>query len=450
MNFLSNFKGIGRVFAFTTRMTTSAKGWRAMTITLALLLFIAPVGIMAAIEFFGDDADIPYSGTIEKVYLVDETEGSWDSGQLGMYDSRFADIEYEQCEDYENAIKIASAQMHALVLRITLSEEEYYADVIVPTGSEITEEDAEHYSSFFDMYFMTVLAQKSNVDMTSLMYSTMPISINILNAEEHTDGEPDEESRGAAYEILRYALPYVTVMFMYFFVLFYGQSCAQLVVMEKTSKLMDTILVTVKPSALIFGKIFSGVLCAVFQLAIWVLSLILGLAAGGYAAQAINPNSTLNIFAMIRDSGILDGMFTPSGIILSLLIVVSGCLLYCSLASIGGALAGKQEDLQSTNILFTMALVISFMVVIFGGNLMTTGEMATSGWMNFIPFTSVLITPSRVLLGDVSILVGIASLAITLVFCALIMLFAGKLYSMMSFYKGNPPKIMQIFSKIVR
>lgn len=451
MNFLSNFTGIGKVFAFTTRMTTSAKGWRAVTITLALLLFLAPLGIMAGIEFFSDE-EIPYSGSIETVYLVDETEGEWDTAQLGMYDSRFADVKYEPWETYDSAVTAASASTHTLVLRITLDEGEYNSDVIIPTGSDITEEDASHYAEFFDTYFTTVLAQKNGVDMAELLYSTLPISINILNDDELAEDGIGEEadSRGTAYEVLKFVLPYVTVMFMYFFVLFYGQSCAQLVVMEKTSKLMDTILVTVKPAALIFGKIFSGVLCAMFQLALWIISLILGLAAGGYAAQAINPNSTLNIFALIRDSGILDGMFTPAGVILSLLIIISGCLLYCSLASIGGALAGKQEDLQSTNILFTMVLVISFMVVLFGGNLMTTGEMASAGWMNFIPFTSVLITPSRVLLGDVSLLVGAGSFIITILFCVIIMLFAGKVYTMMSFYKGNPPKLMQIFGKMTK
>lgn len=444
MNFLNNFTGIGKVFAFTAGMTTGAKGWRAITITLALILFLAPLGIMAGIEFFADE-EIPYSGSIDTIYIVDETEGEWDPAQLGLFDSRFSEIKYQSWESYENALTAAS--LNTLVLRITLEEGEYISDIITPIATDITEEDAEHYAVFFDTYFTTVLAQKNNADMTSLMYASMPININILGDETADDVPDDTDSNGIAHEILRYALPFVTVMFMYFFVLFYGQSCAQLVVMEKTSKLMDTILVTVKPSALIFGKIFAGVLCAVFQLAVWVLSLILGLAAGGYAAKEINPDSTLDVFAMIRDSGLLDGMFTPSGVVLSLLIIVSGCLLYCSLASIGGAFAGKQEDLQSTNILFTMVLVVSFMVVMFGGNLMTTGEIATAGWMDFIPFTAVLITPSRVLLGDASALVGICSLVITLVFCGLIMLAAGRIYKMMSFYKGNPPKILSFLGK---
>lgn len=444
------FKGIGKVFYFTMRMTTMSKGWRAVTIVLALILFLVPLTILAGIEFFADE-EVPYSGSIGTVYVVDQTDGDWMPEQLSLYDERFADIIYISCGTYEEAAEKVHTDSQGVVLCITAMEDEYSVDMITPDDSAVTEPDADHYLTFIDTIFPNILAQKSGVDMTSLAYSMMPVTVHILNEQPSADdAEETEEDRGPVYEILSIALPYVTVMFMYFFVLFYGQSCAQLVVMEKTSKLMDTILVTVKPAAMIFGKIFAGILCAVAQLSLWIIALLLGLSAGGYAAQAINPQSTLNIFKLIRESGIFEGMFTPAGIILSLLIIVSGCLLYCSLASIGGALAGKQEDLQSTNILFTMALVISFMVVIFGGNVMTTGEMASAGWMHFVPFTSVLITPSRVLIGDVSLLTGTASLLITILFCALIMLFAGRLYTMMSFYKGNPPKLMQIFGKMVK
>ena len=55
-------------------------------------------------------------------------------------------------------------------------------------------------------------------------------------------------------EILAYLLPVVNIMVLYFLILLYGQSVAGNVIMEKTSKLMDTFLVAVKPTAMVFGR----------------------------------------------------------------------------------------------------------------------------------------------------------------------------------------------------
>ena len=157
----------------------------------------------------------------------------------------------------------------------------------------------------------------------------------------------------------------------------------------------------------------------------------------------------VHIIRDIIESGLLDGMFSPFGIVISLLIVVAGCVLYCSLASVGGALAGKQEDLQSTNILFTMAIVISFLVVIFGGGSFSdSGMISDAPWLNWVPFTAVLVTPSRVLLGDIGIAQGIGSLAVIILTAAVIMYLAGRIYKMMSFYKGSAPKITQVFGML--
>ena len=76
--------------------------------------------------------------------------------------------------------------------------------------------------------------------------------------------------------------------------------------------------------------------------------------------------------------------------ILSVLLLLSGFLLYCAIASIGGSAAGKQEDLSSTNVLFTMILVVSFLVSLAVGGVGIGSSGAASAWVYWVPFTSVL------------------------------------------------------------
>ena len=61
-----------------------------------------------------------------------------------------------------------------------------------------------------------------------------------------------------ARAIIAYVLPFVNIMLLYFLILFYGQSTANSVLMEKTSRLMDTLLLSVRPEAMVTGKVLAG------------------------------------------------------------------------------------------------------------------------------------------------------------------------------------------------
>ena len=122
-------------------------------------------------------------------------------------------------------------------------------------------------------------------------------------------------------------------------------------------------------------------------------------------------------------------------------IVLAGFLMYCGIASIGGALASKPEDLGTTHSIFTLLLLASFVLSRFGGGGGASMSFVSSApWMDYVPFTAVMCTPARALLGKVSPLTGIVSLALTLLLAFLAVLAGGRLYRLMIFHRGNPPK----------
>ena len=216
---------------------------------------------------------------------------------------------------------------------------------------------------------------------------------------------------------------------------------------EKTSKLMDTFLVSVSPKAMMLGKVLAISLAAVVQLGLWIAALLAGFAAGESILLYVNPDSTSGYLMFTELIHGMGGLFDPAGVVIGVAIMLSGFLLYCSLAAIGGALASKPEELSSTNLLFTMALVISFLACLMGGGMMS-GEGVTLTWADWVPFTAILATPSRLMLGQISPWVGLGSLAIVLVTAVLCCALAGKLYQMMSFYRGAPPKPKQLLDMI--
>ena len=126
--------------------------------------------------------------------------------------------------------------------------------------------------------------------------------------------------------------------------------------------------------------------------------------------------------------------------------LISGFLLYCALAAVGGAIASKPEDLSTTNILFTMALVISFLLALSGGALQ--GELASTSWMLYMPFTALLVAPGMALLGEISIVQCLISLAIILLSALIVIRAAGHIYKMLIFYKGDPLSVQKVLKML--
>ncbi len=449
---------IKKVFSFTTKTTTQSGGWKKTTVILAIILLLLPVIILSLTAVFDDGKaeNLVYSGGISTVYVFDSTPGECEYLVLTAGDEDFSSVTFEKCASLEEAITKTEENPGSITLNITLGNDSsnivqsgFRCTVITLDETQIPEDDVELLRSCIYNNFIQLTVQKSGLTAEELAVISTPVTTGELSDEELNipaesgESEFDDTDNSVAKEVIGMVMPYVIVMFMYFFVLFYGQSTARLVVMEKNSKLMDTVLVSMKPQSLIFGKTLSGVFCALIQLAVWIVSILAGVYLGGICAGAITGNDSFNVFKLISDSGFLDGMFTPGSVAVALLIVISGCVLYCSCASIGGALAGKLEDLQSTNVLFTMALVVSFLVTIFGGS-SGSGMISDSPVLNYIPFTSVLVSPARVLIGQLDLIGGVVSLLITLALSAVIMYVSGRLYKSMSFYRGNAPKPSQI------
>ena len=199
---------------------------------------------------------------------------------------------------------------------------------------------------------------------------------------------------------------------------------------------MDLFLVSIKPGAMMLGKVLAGAAAGLLQTILWIFSAVGGCALGVALVKSANPDTDMAMVALIDSLGGIGGMF-PAGILLtSALVIVSGFLVYCGLAGVGGALASKPEDLGSTNYLFTMALVISFFACLFTGE--SAGMISDAAWMGYVPFTSVLVMPGRLLTGAAGIAEGLAATAISAVFAVVVCMFAGKAYAMMAFYRGKP------------
>ncbi len=448
------FSGFGKIFSFTFLHHVKSKGYIASTLIVAMLCLLIPAGVLAGRELMGEGEAEPGQGmkqeseyeageeiNLEKefenlqfLYVVDRSQDGIDElAGFGDYLSKETGIDLQVIDfgnDMEKAAELSSGKRDVMVLTADQVGKDFELNLLVPEGG-ISETAAESLVPFLDQYMESV---KSRINGSSEEDGNV------------TDGIDDMK------KVVAMILTFLNIMVLYFFVLIYGQSVAGSVVMEKNSKLMEVFLTAVKPSAMIMGKLLAISLSGMLQLISWVLALLIGFGAGGGLAQLINPDAG-NPLAEILDlaAALTDGMFSAGRLIAALVMALLGVILYCSLAAIGGSLAGKQEDLSSTNVMFTLILIISFFAALYGGGI--EGFGADGGLLktllDWIPFTAVMVTPSKILLGLIPLGYGLGSIALTAAVTIVLVAAAGRLYKAMSLYKGQVPSPKDIL-KLIR
>ena len=438
---MKQLKGLGRVFSFTFRRQITTTGYRSLTAVVAALCLLVPalvLGIMAARagnepaipEYIpGDMWEIP-DCSARSILVQDETEDPiTDWSFLQALHPESWDVGYTHDEVFVDTI----------VMTLTKEDGLYKAELSLPEGSALTEEDLAAYELFLWENFPAILQVKSGLTPQQLAAITAPIEVGTIELT-------DDDGLDGVREVLGMLIPYLCVMVMYFLVLFYGQGVANSVILEKTSKLMDFFLVTVEPAAMVLGKVLAMAASGLMQLGIWLLSLAGGFAAGAWLCRTLAPEAQFAILTFFDSLSAMSGMFSLPAVALALGLLLGGFLLYCALAGVGGALAGKAEDLSNTNVLFSLVLVASFLICLLSGS--GDGIISEASWLNFVPFTAILVTPARLLLGQVSFAVGAASLLIVLITAAVLCLLAGKVYRMMSLYKGDPPTPQKLLAML--
>ena len=439
-------------------------------------------------------------------------EAAWLINSLG--NEEFSTLEYIPVENMETAKVFCAGQTDTVILYVTeAGNGALSAYVLLPDDTPIRMQTAWMYQDFLTTALSTIQGQKANLSMIQSlgvmkamvklvaesglaeqmgihldpgMFGGLTGNIPGLEAEttpsetedsssiegkagenipplegtlENAEGEEGDfswveemqEEDSIIKMLLSFVLPYITIMVLYFMILFYGQGIAQSLILEKTSKLVDQVLLTIHPTSMVLGKLLAICAAGLLQLVLWLVALVAGLGLGSFVAGRISPEMGEAISIIWKNVIRASGMFTPGGVILSLLILFAGFILYGSLAALGGAMASKPEDLNNTNIIFTMCLVVSMMACMFGGLLgsLDTG-FDSSMWQLYVPFTAAMMSPSAVLLGQMSIGQGLLSLAIIVAVVVLVCVIAGRIYRALLYYRGKPLSPIKVVQSVLK
>lgn len=435
--------GTGKVYRFTLKQMCAAKSWILSTVIVALLLVIGIPLLLWATTSSADEQPEEKDGKaqIRTVLVCDETEGTADYSQLKALG--YEKLSYQAVDSMDAAVARIRDADSTVILRVTKPDENYLLTAYLPDKTELSRSTARSFVSFVERNFKSLLMQKADLAADQIAALSVPVSASTeeLSADPDAEDDGSEDENGVLEMLVDFAVPFLMLMLLYMMVMLYGQAMSNTVMMEKNSKLIETVLTAVHPFALMFGKLLATATAAVIQLLVW-LGCLIGGAFGGvlFVKQVIsNPDSqaVATVDAIMENKS----LFSVSGIVLSLLFVALGFLLYLSLGAISGALASKSEDLSKTQIVFALVLVISFFLCLgtSGSEENAGGMFSQSPWLRYCPFTAVLIVPGKLLVGRMSGLETAVSFFCMIAGVVLLVALAAAIYKLLVLYRGTPP-----------
>jgi len=217
----------------------------------------------------------------------------------------------------------------------------------------------------------------------------------------------------------RKGVAFVASLLLYMQLIIFGLAVASGVVEEKSSRVIEVLMAAVPPRALLAGKIVGIGMAGLIQL---MLTAVVGLAVAS-ATGAIELRSA--------DAGIL------AVVVLWFLL---GYLFYAAIYAISGVIVSRQEDLQSSSTPVTMVLVAGYLVAF---PVLEDPSSSLAVISSYLPFTSPIVMPVRVAVGEASATQIAASLGFLALAIALLVPLAARIYEGSVLRMGKPMKVRE-------
>ena len=227
---------------------------------------------------------------------------------------------------------------------------------------------------------------------------------------------------------------YIMIFALYMVILLYGQMVATNVATEKSSRAMEVLITSAKPTSMMFGKVLASCLAGFIQL----------VAVFGSALIFYNLNKSY-----WGDNMIIDSIFNipPELLVYMLVFFILGFLIYAFMFGAVGSTASKLEDINTSVMPITMLFIVTFIVVMTSmssGNVDNTIMKVCS----YIPFTSPMSMFTRIAMSTVPWYEIAISIAILVGSTVGIGVLSAKIYRVGVLMYGTTPKISNIIKAV--
>jgi len=293
-----------------------------------------------------------------------------------------------------------------------------------------------------------VKLQLNGVDLEKIKSSKTNISISQESFTGETSSKIDN--------ILKLSFGGIAGYLLFMFIIIYGNMIMRSVIEEKTSRIIEIIISSVKPIQLMMGKIIGTSLAGITQFTIWVIlgglaTMILSSIFGVSFSELQSPQQEMMQQAMQDSSNfnemqlVINAFFNlpiANLIIAFMCFFIGGYLLYSSLYAAIGAAVDNETDTQQFIMPILMPLILAVYVGIF--TVIEDPHGSVSTIFSFIPFTSPVVMLMRIPFG-VPIWQQLLSLGLLVATFMFTVWFAAKIYRVGILMYGKKPSYKELY-----
>lgn len=409
-------KQFGKILKFEFKNYLANKVFVGVTIFLVVLISII-MFFPRIIEFVDNGENTIETEELPIMLVVSDKEEYSDtiyeafSASFKDYEVKITDIDLENLKE-----EITSGSAECAFVMSELTSYTYYVNNLsmYDTNTAIADEALQSIYRMSNMVNSGISAEEAQA-----ILSTQ------INHETQTLGKDQAKN---------YFYTYIMIFALYIVILLYGQMVATNVATEKSSRAMELLITSAKPTSMMFGKIIASCLAGFVQL----------VAIFGSAFVFFNLNKEYWDKNEIVSS-IFDIPFEL--LIYMLTFFVLGFCIYAFMFGAVGSTVSKLEDINTSVMPITMLFIIAFMVVMFSfaSNTVDTTLMIVC---SYIPFTSPMAMFTRIAMSTVpwyEIAISIVILAGSVIGIGII---SAKIYRVGVLLYGTTPKISSILKSI--
>ncbi len=185
---------------------------------------------------------------------------------------------------------------------------------------------------------------------------------------------------------------YVSGFLMYFILLLYGSQVMMGVTEEKTSRIAEVVVSSVKPFQLMLGKIIGIGMVALTQFLIWIVCIFIiyniGKTSGSSDTASSMVGQIQNVFTSVN---------VPLVVGCFIFYLLAGFFFYSSLyAAIGSAINEDMREAQSLSFPITMLIIFSIALMT---PAISNPSSSVAVWASIIPFSSPIVMMARIPFG---------------------------------------------------
>lgn len=425
MNLKAEMRGTGQVFRFTFLQLLKSKG-NIIGMVFTLILAMASMPLMAFLgggSFVSDE-----DSSLKALYVDNRTALSLSFSDLSsyLYESAafpgLALIEGSLPEEAPEAVgAVVSEDEDGIALTFTWNDSKGVQPYAVYQLSALLQPYIEKKS----LEALGLPERAVSLLSGSHVVQAMPLAGYDAEgtAEESEDNSFDEDGYTTQ---MGYSI--ILMMFCIYSISFIIRA----IIEEKSSKLVDTLLISVRPAALLFGKVLAVLAYVVIYM---------GILIGGMALSYAVTSRFLDVSAM---SGILGAILSLKldgmGILVVVVTSLLGYLGFGLLAGLCGAGCSSMDDASGAMSTCMILIIAGYMVSIMG--FFSSGTLRTVGCL--LPVLSMFMAPMNYLSGNIGFGLVAASWGIQLLVILLLILMSARLYSRLIIYNGQRLKFFDI------